>query len=82
MDFRRKFEFGLAWRTIVLIGAILLVAKAAITPGVRAGLIVAAHRRDHRAGEPVEFHPPHQFPGLALHRIRALRGLFAAFLRP
>jgi signal transduction histidine kinase len=41
MDFRRKFEFGLAWRTIVLIGAILLVAKAATTPGVRAGLIVA-----------------------------------------
>src|SRR5690349_22146209 len=42
MDFRRKFEFGLAWRTILLIGAILLVAKAATTPGIRAGLIVAA----------------------------------------
>jgi two-component system nitrogen regulation sensor histidine kinase NtrY len=42
MDFRRKFEFGLAWRTILLIGAILLLAKAATTPGVRAGLIVAA----------------------------------------
>ena len=42
MDFRRKFEFGLAWRTILLIGAILLVAKAAATPGVRAGLVVAA----------------------------------------
>src|SRR4051794_14702523 len=42
MDFRRKFEFGLAWRTILLIGSILLIAKAAITPGVRAGLIVAA----------------------------------------
>src|SRR4051812_27988561 len=41
MDFRRKFEFGLAWRTILLIGAILLVARAATTPGVRAGLIVA-----------------------------------------
>jgi signal transduction histidine kinase len=41
MDFRRKFEFGLAWRTILLVGAILLVAKAASTPGVRAGLIVA-----------------------------------------
>ena len=41
MDFRRKFEFGLAWRTILLIGAILLVAKAATMPGVRAGLIVA-----------------------------------------
>jgi hypothetical protein len=42
MDFRRKFEFGLAWRTILLVGAILLVIKAAETPGVRAGLIVAA----------------------------------------
>src|SRR3954453_17604455 len=42
MDFRRKFEFGLAWRTILLIGSILLIAKAATTPGVRAGLIVAA----------------------------------------
>src|SRR3982750_861253 len=41
MDFRRKFEFGLAWRTIVLVGAIMLVAKAVATPGVRAGLIVA-----------------------------------------
>jgi nitrogen fixation/metabolism regulation signal transduction histidine kinase len=42
MDFRRRFEFGLAWRTLLLVGAILLIAKAAATPGVRAGLIVAA----------------------------------------
>ena len=42
MDFRRKFEFGLAWRTPLLIAAILLIAKAAATPGVRAGLVVAA----------------------------------------
>ena len=42
MDFRRKFEFGLAWRTILFIGAILLVIKAASVPGVRAGLVVAA----------------------------------------
>ena len=42
MDFRRKFEFGLAWRTLLLIGAILLIAKAATTPGIRAGLVVAA----------------------------------------
>jgi len=42
MDFRRKFEFGLAWRTLLLIAAILLIAKAAATPGVRAGLVVAA----------------------------------------
>jgi nitrogen fixation/metabolism regulation signal transduction histidine kinase len=42
MDFRRKFEFGLAWRTLLIIGAVLLIAKAATTPGVRAGLVVAA----------------------------------------
>ena len=41
MDFRRKFEVGLAWRTLLLVGAILLIAKAAATPGVRAGFIVA-----------------------------------------
>src|SRR6478672_7397368 len=41
MDFRRKFEFGLAWRTLVLAGAIWLLVIAASTPGVRAGLIVA-----------------------------------------
>lgn len=41
MDFRRRFEFGLAWRTILFIGALLIVIKAATTPGVRAGLIVA-----------------------------------------
>ena len=41
MDFRRKFEFGLAWRTVALIGAILLVAKATATAGVRAGLVIA-----------------------------------------
>jgi signal transduction histidine kinase len=41
MDFRRKFEFGLAWRTVVLVGAILLVSKAIATPGVRAGLVIA-----------------------------------------
>ena len=42
MDFRRKFEFGLAWRTILFVAAVLLVIAAAQTPGVRAGLIVAA----------------------------------------
>jgi two-component system, NtrC family, nitrogen regulation sensor histidine kinase NtrY len=41
MDFRRKFEFGLAWRTVALVAAVLLIAKAIATPGVRAGLIVA-----------------------------------------
>jgi len=42
MDFRRKFEFGLAWRTVVFVGAVLLVIKALETSGVRAGLVVAA----------------------------------------
>lgn len=42
MDFRRKFEFGLAWRTVVFVGAVLLVIKALETPDVRAGLVVAA----------------------------------------
>lgn len=42
MDFKRKFEFGLAWRTIVFVAAILLVIKAIETPGVRAGFLVAA----------------------------------------
>ena len=42
MDFRRKFEFGLAWRTILFVAAILLVIAAAQTPGIRAGLVVAA----------------------------------------
>ncbi|HYX47467.1 MAG TPA: ATP-binding protein [Sphingomicrobium sp.] len=42
MDFRRKFEFVLAWRTILFIGSVLLVIKAASIPGVRAGLVVAA----------------------------------------
>jgi two-component system nitrogen regulation sensor histidine kinase NtrY len=41
MDFSRKFEFGLALRTGFLIAALALVLKAATTPGVRAGLIVA-----------------------------------------
>ena len=41
MDFRRKFEFGLAWRTFLLVGAIALVGLAISTPGVRAGLLVA-----------------------------------------
>ena len=30
--FRRRFEFGLAWRTLVLIGAIWLLAEAIETP--------------------------------------------------
>ena len=32
MDFRRRFEFGLAWRTLVFVAAILLVRRGP-TPG-------------------------------------------------
>jgi signal transduction histidine kinase len=42
MDFRRKFEFGLAWRTVVLVGCVWLLAVAIGTPDLRAGVIVAA----------------------------------------
>ena len=42
MDFRRKFEFGLAWRTIVLIGALWVLSITLNTPDLRAGRIVAA----------------------------------------
>lgn len=41
MDFRRRFEFGLAWRTLVLIGALWLFSIALTTPDLRAGRIVA-----------------------------------------
>jgi signal transduction histidine kinase len=42
MDFRRKFEFGLAWRTVVLVGCVWLLALAIGTPDLRAGVVVAA----------------------------------------
>ena len=42
MDFRRKFEFGLAWRTLVLIGALWILSISINTEGLRAGRIVAA----------------------------------------
>src|SRR5690349_3227032 len=41
-NFRRRFEFGLAWRTLFLVGAISLLAVALWTPDIRAGRIVAA----------------------------------------
>jgi signal transduction histidine kinase len=41
-SFRRRFEFGLAWRTLFLVGAISLLALAIWTPDIRAGRIVAA----------------------------------------
>ena len=82
MDFRRRFEFGLAWRTIALVAALWLLALAIddAWPARRpAG--GAADRRVAR-WQPVELHPAHQFHGLAVRRIGALRGLFAALLRP
>ena len=41
MGFRRRFEFGLAWRTIVLVAAVALLILAVMTPDLRAGRIVA-----------------------------------------
>jgi nitrogen fixation/metabolism regulation signal transduction histidine kinase len=40
--FRRRFEFGLAWRTLLLVGAIWLLIKALSTPDLRAARLVAA----------------------------------------
>ena len=40
--FRRRFEFGLAWRTLALIGAIWLLAEAFRVPDLRAARLVAA----------------------------------------
>ncbi len=42
MAFRQRFEFGLAWRTILLVLAIWLFVQALTTPDLRAGRIVAA----------------------------------------
>jgi nitrogen fixation/metabolism regulation signal transduction histidine kinase len=42
MDFRRRFEFGLAWRTAVFVACVWLFIIALDTPGLRAGRIVAA----------------------------------------
>jgi len=41
MDFRRRFEFGLGWRTLVLVAALWLFYVALSTPDLRAGRIVA-----------------------------------------
>ena len=40
--FRHRFEFGLAWRTLLLIAAIWLFAKALEVPDLRAARLVAA----------------------------------------
>jgi nitrogen fixation/metabolism regulation signal transduction histidine kinase len=41
MDFRRRFEFGLAWRTLALLGAAWLFSVSLNTPDLRAGRVVA-----------------------------------------
>lgn len=42
MDFRRRFEVGLAWRTGALVLSIWLLGQAIESPDLRAGRIVAA----------------------------------------
>src|SRR5574339_1107201 len=42
MGFRRRFEFGLAWRTLVLMFAIWLFMHSLSIPDLRAGRLVAA----------------------------------------
>lgn len=42
MGFKERFEFGLAWRTLVLVLAIWLLLQALDMPGLRAARIVAA----------------------------------------
>jgi len=42
MGFRRKFEFGLAWRTALFVGCVWLFILALDAPGLRAGRIIAA----------------------------------------
>jgi two-component system nitrogen regulation sensor histidine kinase NtrY len=42
MGFRRRFEFGLAWRTLLLVATIWLLAMALSTPDLRAARLVAA----------------------------------------
>jgi two-component system, NtrC family, nitrogen regulation sensor histidine kinase NtrY len=42
MAFRRSFELGLAWRTALLVLALLLFVVALITPDLRAARLVAA----------------------------------------
>ena len=45
MGFRRRFEFGLAWRTALLVGALWLLNISLDTPDLRAGRVVAATTR-------------------------------------
>ena len=84
MDFRRRFEFGLAWRTLVLIAAICAVrrgdvdARTCAPARLVAALIVAFAA----LASLWKFIRRTNFQVVALHRIGAIRGLFAAFLGP
>src|SRR5215203_314759 len=42
MAFRRRFEFGLAWRCLLLVATIWLLSEAISTPDLRAARLVAA----------------------------------------
>ena len=42
MDFRRRFEFGLGWRTLALIASVWVFTLTLSTPDLRAGRIVVA----------------------------------------
>ena len=42
MDFRRKFEFGLAWRSALLVLSIGIFTQSLTMPDLRAGRIIAA----------------------------------------
>lgn len=42
IGFRRRFEFGLAWRTVMLVASIWLLTEAFSTPDLRAARLVAA----------------------------------------
>lgn len=41
MAFRHRFEFGLAWRTVMLAGSLWLLSLSFATPDLRAGRVVA-----------------------------------------
>lgn len=41
MDFRRRFEVGLAWRTMVFVLCVWIFSQALVTPDLRAARIVA-----------------------------------------
>ena len=75
--FRHKFEFGLAWRTIVLVLAIWLLSQALATPDLRAARLVAALIDFAALASLWQFIRRTNFQ---VARIGPLRGLFPALL--